>query len=384
MASHDRVHNDPVYLYHSTSYGKQVVARMKILVVDDSKSDVMIISNILKDYDLLIAYDGIEAMELIEDDPDISIMILDLNMPRMNGFEVLEALREHPTHKKIATLILTNSDEIDNEIRGLELGALDYIRKPLNLRSLRKRIELHVNLSNAHKNLEQNNFMLEKAVQERTRESILTRDVTIHAMVGLLEIRNIESSNHARRTQWMIRELCRHLRTKEQYSDILTDAYISELFSTAPLHDIGKVGISDSILLKPGKLTYDEFEIMKKHTTYGVDALKCSENKDNSLSFIRTASEIIGTHHERFDGTGYPNGLCGKDIPLSGRLMAIVDVYDALVSVRVYKAAFTHREALDIISGERGKHFDPEIVGAFFEIESNIREISDRFVQEHA
>jgi len=357
---------------------------MKILVVDDSKSDVMIISNILKDYDLLIANDGIEAMELIEDDPEIGIMILDLNMPRMNGFEVLEAIREHPAHKKISTLILTNSDEIDNEIRGLELGAMDYIRKPLNLRSLRKRIELHVNLKTAHKNLEQNNFILEKAVQERTRESILTRDVTIHAMVGLLEIRNIESSNHAKRTQWIIRELSLHLRTKEQFRDILTDAYISELFSTAPLHDIGKVGISDSILLKPGKLTNEEFEIMKKHTTYGVDALKCSENKDNSLSFIRTASEIIGTHHERFDGTGYPNGLCGKDIPLSGRLMAIVDVYDALVSVRVYKAALTHQEALDIIVAEKGKHFDPQIVDAFLEIESNIKEISDRFVQEKA
>src|SRR5665647_1555141 len=146
---------------------------MRILVVDDSKADILIISNILKDYDLLIAYDGIEAMDLIAKHPDIDIMILDINMPRMNGFEVLEAIQDHPQYKKIATLILTNYDEIDNEIRGLELGALDYIRKPLNIRSLRKRIELHVNLSNAHKNLEQHNFMLEKAVQERTKESIL-------------------------------------------------------------------------------------------------------------------------------------------------------------------------------------------------------------------
>lgn len=356
---------------------------MKILVVDDSKADVLIISNILKDYDLLIANDGIEAMDLIAKYPDIGIMILDINMPRMNGFEVLEAIKDHPQYKKIATLILTNYDEIDNEIRGLELGALDYIRKPLNLRSLRKRIELHVNLSNAHKNLEQHNFMFEKAVQERTKESILIRDVTIHAMVGLLEIRNIESSNHSRRTQWMIRELCEHLRTKEPYQSILTAAYISELFSTAPLHDIGKVGIADNILLKPGKLTFEEFEIMKKHTTYGVEALKCEENRDNSLSFIRTASEIIGTHHEKFDGSGYPNALSGNDIPISGRLMAIVDVYDALVSVRVYKPAFTHKEAMDIIASERGRHFDPEIVDAFFEIETNIKEISDRFSQDH-
>ena len=356
---------------------------MQILVVDDSKSDVMIITSILKDYNLLVANDGLEAMDLIAKNPDISIMILDLNMPNMNGFEVLESLRDNPPGNKISAIILTNSDEIDNEIRGLELGALDYIRKPLNLRSLRKRIELHVNLNNAHKNLEQHNFMLEKAVQERTRESILTRDVTIQAMVGLLEIRNIESSNHSRRTQWMLRELCYHLRTKEQYRFILTDAYIGELFSTAPLHDIGKVGISDNILLKPGKLTVEEFEIMKKHTTYGVEALKCDENKDNTLSFIRTASEIIGTHHEKYDGTGYPNALKGKDIPISGRLMAIIDVYDALVSARVYKPAFTHKEALDIIAADRGRHFDPDIVDAFFEIESNIKEISDRFSQEY-
>ena len=352
---------------------------MKILVVDDSKADVMIICNILKEYDLLVANDGLEAMELIRKDPDINIMILDINMPRMNGFEVLEAIMDHPQYKKISTLILTNYDEIDNERRGLELGALDYIRKPLNLRSLRKRIELHVNLKTAQISLEQQNFILEKAVSERTAEIILIRDVTIHAMISLLEIRNIESSNHSRRTQWMIKALCEHLRIKEPYRYILTEAYTKELFNTSPLHDIGKVGISDNILLKPGKLTFEEFEIMKKHTTYGVDALNCEEDKDHSLSFIRTASEIIGTHHEKFDGSGYPNGLIGKDIPLCGRLMAIVDVYDALVNERVYKPAFSHQTALDIILADRGKHFDPDLVDAFLEIESTIRSITERF-----
>lgn len=354
---------------------------MKVLIVDDSKTDVVMISNILKDYDLLTAYDGVEALELIEKHPDIDIMILDLNMPRMNGFEVLEAIKDHAEHEKIAVLILTNYDEIDNEIRGLELGAVDYIRKPLNMRSLRKRLELHSNLRNARKSLEQHNFILEQKVQERTTECNLTRDVTIHALVGLLEIRNIESSNHTRRTQWMMKVLCEYLRNKGSYGGILTLEYINELFSTAPLHDIGKVGIPDSILLKPGKLTDEEFEIMKKHTTYGVDALNCAGNDGCSLSFIRTATEIVGTHHEKFDGSGYPNGLAGKDIPLSGRLMSIIDVYDALVSVRVYKPAFTHEEALNIIAKEKNKHFDPEIVEAFFNVEAEIKNISDRFVQ---
>jgi putative two-component system response regulator len=355
---------------------------MKVLIVDDSKADVMMIENMLEGYDLLIAYDGIEAMECIDKNPDIEIMILDINMPRMNGFEVLEAIRNHPEHKKIATLILTNYDEIDNEIRGLELGALDYIRKPLNIRSIRKRIELHSNLRNVRKALEQHNLMLENTVAERTKEFNMTRDVTIHAMVGLLEVRDIESGNHTKRTQWMMRALCDQLRNKEMYHAILTDAYINELFSTAPLHDIGKMGIPDSILLKPGKLTSEEFEIMKKHTTYGVNALKSEGNEITSLSFIRTASEIIGTHHEKFDGSGYPKGLVGKDIPLSGRLMAIIDVFDALVSVRVYKPAYSHEEALDIIAKESGTHFDPGIVEAFFEIEKDIKSINNRFIQQ--
>jgi putative two-component system response regulator len=353
---------------------------MKVLVVDDSKADVMLLKNMLKDYDLLVAYDGVEAMECLAQDPEIGIMILDLNMPRMNGYEVLEALGRHPEYKKIATLILTNYDEIDNEIRGLELGAVDYIRKPLNFRSLRKRIELHSNLVNARKELEQHNYLLEKAVQDRTRELNQTRDVAIHALVSLLEVRNVESSNHTQRTQWMMKALCEHLRTKEQYKAILTDAYIDELFNTAPLHDIGKVGIPDCILLKPGRLTAEEFEIMKKHVVFGVEALRSRESGGCSLSFIRTAMEIAATHHEKFNGSGYPNNLAGKDIPLSGRLMAIIDVYDALVSERVYKAAYSHEEAMELIAQEKGRHFDPDIVDAFFEIQADIKKIADTFI----
>jgi len=355
---------------------------MKILIADDSIADVALISSILAAYHPLVAYDGVEAMACIEENPDIDILILDINMPRMNGFEVLEALRDHPAYRKIATLILTNYDEIDNEMRGLDLGAVDYIRKPLNIRSLLKRVELHIKLKNARDELEQQNNVLERTVRERTRESILTRDVTIHALVGLLEIRNIESSNHTRRTQLMMRALCNTLRAQEPFGTILTEAYTFELFDTTPLHDIGKVGIPDMILLKPGKLTPEEFEIMKKHTTYGVNALRCMGKECDSLSFIRTAAEIAGTHHEKFDGSGYPLGLKGKEIPLSGRLMAIIDVYDAIVNKRVYKPAYTHEEAMQIIGDDRGKHFDPDITDAFFKIQSEIRSIAESFAQQ--
>ena len=355
---------------------------MKILVADDSRADVALITSILSAYDTLVAYDGVEALECVHKHPDVDILILDISMPRMNGFEVLEALRRDPEYNDIATLILTNSDEIDNEMRGLDLGAVDYIRKPLNIRSLRKRVELHIKLKNARDELELQNSILEKTVRERTRESVLTRDVTIHALVGLLEIRNIESSNHTKRTQLMMRALCGHLRTQEPFSAILTEAYSTELFDTTPLHDIGKVGIPDHILLKPGKLTPEEFEIMKKHTTYGVEALRCMGQESDSLPFIRTAAEIAGTHHEKFDGSGYPLGLVGKEIPLSGRLMAIIDVYDALVNQRVYKPAFPHEEALRIIAENRGTHFDPDITDAFFQIESNIKNIVESVSQQ--
>ena len=361
--------------------GREDGMKMKILAVDDSMTDIAIIRGILFDYDVVSAADGLAAMEILKTDPTIDIMLLDLNMPRMNGYEVLDELARSGIGARMSTLILTNSDEIESEIKGLEMGALDYIRKPLNFLSLRKRIEVHINLRNARVNLEESNLQLEKTVEDRTKELILTRDITIHALTGLLETRNIESSNHTRRTQWMMKALCEHLRTSDKYCDQFTDSYINELFSTAPLHDIGKVGIPDCILLKPGKLTPEEFEIMKKHSMYGVNAIRYEYGESSMPSFIKTATEIIRAHHEKYDGTGYPDGLAGENIPLPGRLMAIIDVYDALVSKRVYKDAISHEEALQIIKEGRGLHFDPNIVDAFIEIESSIRKIHTDFIQ---
>lgn len=352
----------------------------KILVVDDSAMDRVIIGNILSDCELFNACDGIEALQLLKKH-EIDIIILDLNMPRMNGFEVLKVLRDDPELSKIATLILTNYDETENEIKGLALGAVDYVRKPLNIESLRKRIEVHANIRNAQKSIEFKNKTLEETVLERTEELVLTRDTTIHALIGLLEVRNIESSNHTMRTQHMILKLCEHLAMKPEYKDILTKDYILELYNTSPLHDIGKVGIPDCILLKPGRLDSDEFTIMKKHTSYGVDALSYALNADKIPSFIKTAIEVAGTHHERYDGTGYPKGLKGTEIPLSGRLMAIVDVYDAITSQRVYKPAYDHNYALEVLRNESGKQFDPELVSAFMEIEQQIHTISKDFTQ---
>ncbi|PKM54447.1 MAG: two-component system response regulator [Firmicutes bacterium HGW-Firmicutes-5] len=355
----------------------------KILIVDDSSTDRMIVSNLLSDYHVLMACDGLEAMRILEEVIDIDLIVLDLNMPNMNGFEVLTALNDNPSYKNIVTIILTNFDETENEIRGLNLGAVDYIRKPLNLESLKKRIEVHLSLKEAKKKIEEHNEQLEEIVANRTDELVYTRDTTIHALIGLLEVRNLESSNHTIRTQWMMKRLCEHLKTKSTFSKILDDDYINELFKTAPLHDIGKVGIPDSILLKPGRLNQDEFEIMKKHVTYGVEALS-HHTGDGKLtpSFIKTAIDIVGNHHEKYNGMGYPKGLTGDSIPLPGRLMAIIDVYDALTSKRVYKDAYTHEEAIEMIGKESGQHFDPLIVSSFLEIQYDILEISREYRQD--
>ena len=353
----------------------------KILIVDDSATDRLIISNILEDCEYYLACDGMEAIDILYKEK-IDLIILDLNMPRMNGFEVLEILRNDTVLNKIAVIILTNYDETENEIKGLSLGAVDYVRKPLNLQSLRKRIEVHVNIRQAQEKINMQKEALEEIVSGRTKELILTRDITINALISLLEVRNIESSNHSKRIQLMVRRFSEHLSQKVEYCDLLTKEYIEELYKTSPLHDIGKVGIPDSILLKPGKLGYEEFEIMKKHTTFGVEALNYCPVTDNPPSFIKTAIELAGTHHERYDGTGYPKGLKGEAIPISGRILAVIDVYDALISKRVYKEAISHENALEIIRKKRGTHFGPKLVDSFMEIEKQILDISKSFTQD--
>ena len=355
--------------------------KTRILVVDDSAIDRMIISNMLLDFDVLEASNGIEALSLIDEDPDIDLVILDLFMPEMNGFELLVRLNSDDKYSRVRVIVLTNADEIENEIKGLKMGAVDYIRKPVNMESLRARIDIHAKLKEAQKVVEKHNHHLDQLVAERTKEAEAATDITIRALVGLLETRDIESFRHTTRTQMIMNTLCESLRSNDKYKDILTDGYIFELIRTTPLHDIGKVGIPDNILLKPGKLTPEEFEIMKKHVNFGTEALKKEQHcKEEDLPyFVKIALEIIGAHHEKYDGSGYPLGISGEDIPLPGRLMAIIDVYDALMTKRVYKEAWPFPKVVECIREERGRHFDPDIVDAFMERLEEIHGISVKY-----
>jgi response regulator RpfG family c-di-GMP phosphodiesterase len=218
-----------------------------------------------------------------------------------------------------------------------------------------------------------------KGLRETTEEIRLTRDVSILTLASLAETRDNETGAHILRTQRYVKALAEHLKTHPRFADALTEENIELLYKSAPLHDIGKVGIPDSILLKPDKLTVEEFEIMKGHAILGADALRIAERELGSNSFLSFAREIARTHHEKWDGRGYPAGLAGDDIPVSGRLMALADVYDALISERVYKAAFSHKKARGIILDGDGSHFDPDVVQAFLGVEAEFQAIAAEF-----
>ena len=348
---------------------------IKVLIVDDSRAEIVLITELLHDMEVESAQDGVEALAKLEQEARYDIILLDLYMPRLDGFGVLERLRERASSPPV--IILTNADEVDMEVRGLDMGAVDYIRKPVNRKSLHKRIEIQLALRDSDRIIREHNETLQREVAQRIEEALQATEITIHSLIQLLEVRNIETSNHAKRSSRMMAILCNGLQEQQIEGYELSEKTVQELVRTAPLHDIGKVGIPDSILLKPARLTEEEYAIMKQHVLYGVKALEYqSSGSEEAIAFIGTAKLIILHHHERYDGTGYPQGLSGDDIPLPGRLMAIIDVYDALTSDRVYKKAITHEQALEIIRQERGRHFDPVITDVFISLGDRIRETS--------
>jgi putative two-component system response regulator len=302
----------------------------------------------------------------------------------MDGFELCRQIKSHPVWQNIPVLFLTSLDETHDERRGLALGAADFIRKPFSSAVVLARVDTHLQLAKIRRDLENRNHDLEKLVAERTQqvlsksqEVIAAQSSTITAFCVLAETRDNETGNHIKRTQNYVRLLASHLQSKTQFSPYLTLDIIDLLYRSAPLHDIGKVGIPDAILLKPGRLTPDEWLIMKTHAELGRHAIAQAESEYGETApstFLTYAREIAYCHHEFWDGSGYPQGLAGDAIPLSARLMAVADVYDALISKRVYKPAFSHAKAIKIIVDQRGTHFDPAIVDAFLRL-------SDQFLQ---
>jgi putative two-component system response regulator len=356
-------------------------AKQVILIVDDTPDNITLLSALLKDkYKIKIATNGLKALHIASIDPSPDLILLDVMMPEMDGYETCRRLKENPQTNHIPIIFLTAKSQVSDEEMGLKLGAVDYISKPVSPPIVLARVATQLNLVRARNLLQDQNKNLEGLVKDRTRKLAKMQDAIIMAMASLAETRDNETGNHIRRTQNYVAALARQLKHLPRFSAELTDENIELLYKSAPLHDIGKVGIPDNILLKPGKQTSEEFEIMKLHTNYGRETILSVERYlGESNEFLRFAREITYSHQEKWDGSGYPENLSGDAIPISARLMAVADVYDALISRRVYKPAFTHEEAIDIMRKGRGTHFDPDILDVFLKITDEFKEIALRF-----
>ncbi|MDR3358002.1 MAG: response regulator [Desulfovibrio sp.] len=350
--------------------------RSRVLIVDDAAENLRILGETLRDnYIIMFARNGQDALRIAESDTPPDLILLDVVMPGMNGYEACRRLKKSPKTSDIPVIFVTAQDDGVDEATGLSLGAQDYIKKPFIASLVRNRVDSAVELKRHRDHLNE-------LVAERTRQLALTQEATIHAMANLAEWRDPETGAHIKRTQNYVQALSRHMAKLPGYNETLTAEFISMLYLSAPLHDVGKVAIPDAVLHKPGRLSEVEFEIMKEHTTRGRDMLSSTkEFLGEENSFLNTAQDIAYCHHERWDGKGYPRRLGKGEIPLSARLMSVADVYDALRSKRVYKPGMTHEEAARIILEGKATQFDPDVTDAFDRLQPIFQSIAVRYAE---
>lgn len=338
-----------------------------ILIVDDEPANLAVLAKLLQPaYRVRAANSGERALQIAAREPRPDLILLDVMMPDMDGYAVLAQLRKDPATRDIPVIFLTALSAARDEEYGLELGATDYITKPIQPAVLLARMRTQLEAKLARDWMKDQNAFLEAEVARRMAENNLIQVVSIRALAHLAETRDPETGNHILRTQGYVHLLATRLQDHPRFAATFDRAYIELLARSAPLHDIGKVGIPDSILLKPGKLTPEEWEIMKTHAQIGAEAIEHAEqDAEKPVDFLALAKEIAHWHHEKWDGSGYPDGLAGETIPVSARLMAVADVFDALISPRVYKPPMSFGEARDIIAEGRGQHFDPDMSDVF-------------------
>ncbi|MCJ8314285.1 MAG: two-component system response regulator [Saccharospirillaceae bacterium] len=352
-----------------------------ILIVDDTPENIKILTALLKnDYKTKIATNGIDALNIANIYPMPDLILLDIMMPNMDGYEVCRRLKANPQTCDIPVIYITAKTSITDEEKGFEAGAVDYIFKPISPPILLARVKTHMQLQQSKALLKNENQSLHGSLQEQKQHKETLEDIAMIAMGALAESRDPETGNHIFRTQYYVKALALQLKDHPNFAHYLDDAMIGLLFKTAPLHDIGKVGIPDDILLKPGRLTTEEFEVMKKHPLFGYTALQRAMDQSNKKElFLEVACEIAYGHHEKWDGSGYPQALAGNDIPIPARLMALADVFDALISERVYKPAFDFDTTDKLILEGRGTHFDPDIVDAYCAIKHDFLAIYNEY-----
>jgi putative two-component system response regulator len=344
----------------------------KIILVDDNPSNLRTGKNVLSEkYEVYTLMSAAKLFEFLGDiKPDL--ILLDIEMPEMNGYEAIKILKAREDTRDIPVIFLTGKTDTDNELEGLSLGAIDYITKPFVPPLLLKRIEVHLLVEAQKKTLEAQqqelknfNDNLQRMVDEKTKTVFELQDAILKTVADLVESRDDITGGHIERTRQGVALLVDALRNHPVYGREVAGWDLKLLLQSSQLHDVGKIAISDRILQKPGKLDNEEFEEMKKHTTFGVQIIERIEDTTSASDFLKYAKIFAGTHHEKWDGSGYPGGLAGEDIPLQGRIMALADVYDALVSERPYKKAFSHQEAVRIIREGKGRQFDPVLTDIY-------------------
>lgn len=334
--------------------------RANILVVDDTPENIDVLTGILKEeYKIKAALNGHVALKIATGKHKPDLILLDVMMPDIDGHEVCRQLKSNPESSHIPIIFVTAKAEISDEQIGFELGAVDYITKPVSPAIVKARVKAQLALYDQARHLE-------KLVQERTEQLNETRVEIIRRLGRAAEFKDNETGMHVIRMSWFSRFLAEAICKDDDWCELL--------YNAAPMHDIGKIGIPDGVLLKPGKLDEDEWQIMKMHADYGAEIIG-----EHPSPLLQMAKSIAITHHEKWDGSGYPNGLKGAEIPLAGRIIAVADVFDALTSERPYKKAWTEQDALTLLRKDAGTHFDPELVPYFETCLPRIREIQAQY-----
>lgn len=356
-----------------TSYARieaELDSPIRVLIVDDTPDNVWFLAEALSKMCVIqVANDGASALRKMAQSPKPEIVLLDVQMPGMDGYEVCRHLKANAETKDIPIIFVTAMVGASDEAKGLTYGGADYIQKPFDPAIVRARVR---NLAE----LKRYRDSLQDIIQKQTRILRRTQVGTIMALADLAEWRDPETGEHIKRTQEYVLCLARELAKNPKYVTVLTRDYIEMLYMCAPLHDMGKVSIADSVLLKPGKLTTEEFAIMQRHCEFGAQILKRSLDRIGSDPFLEMGYQVARWHHDRWDGTGYPDGLAGEAIPISARIMSVADVYDALITRRPYKEPMSHEAAVRIILDDRGTRFDPDVIDAFTNVKDEISKIA--------
>jgi len=352
----------------------------KIFLVDDNATNLTIGKNaLIGKYNVFTIPSGEKLLKMLEKTtPDL--ILLDVEMPEMDGYETIKIVKNNKNTSHIPVIFLTAKTETEDELEGLSLGAIDYITKPFSPPLLLKRIEVHLLVEEQKNELKNYNDNLKEMVREKTQTVVNLQNAILKTVAEMVECRDDITGAHIERTQAYLQALLEKIVEEKLYKNQVSSWDINVFVQSAQLHDVGKIAIKDSILQKPDKLTPEEFEEMKTHTIFGEMIINKISKSAVEDAFLSHAKVFALSHHEKWDGSGYPIGLSVESIPLEGRLMAIADVYDALVSSRPYKKAFSHEKALEIICEGKGKHFDPKLVDVFLSVENIFKEISETII----